>query len=168
MSSRPANGSLPTLSAALAFGAAGVAGVAGLGGSGLTVVFAPLGAAFVAGGLWRRSRPTLAIGCASLVCAAVFTGFVGTTPVRGLATVAAAFVAWDVGENAIALTEQLGPRADTWRLEALHAAATTAVATAGVGLVYVAFTAATGGQPSTAVLLLSVGAMALLAALRTY
>lgn len=168
MSPGAADDSVSTLSAGFTLGAAGVAGVAGLGGPGLTAAFAPLGTAFVAGGLWRRNRPALALGCASLVCAALFTGFVGTTPVRALVAVAAAFVSWGVGENAIALTEQLGSRADTRRLEVLHAAALTAVATAGVGLVYVAYTAATGGQPSTAVLLLSVGAMALLAALRTY
>lgn len=155
-------------SAGAALGAAGLAGVAAVGGSGWWVLLAPAGVALLAAGLRRPDRRLVTLGGASLACAAFVTGLAGGGPARLVVAVAAAFVAWDLGEHAITLGEQLGRRAATRRLEFLHAGATVGVATAAAGAAYVVFALSGGGRPVDALVLLLVGAMALLAALRWY
>ncbi|MGM0592409.1 MAG: DUF7519 family protein [Halobacteriota archaeon] len=49
-----------------------------------------------------------------------------------LAGAAASVVAWDLGEHAINVGEQLGRDASTWRGESVHAAASACVAGAGI------------------------------------
>ncbi|PCR90703.1 DUF7519 family protein [Natrinema ejinorense] len=154
------------ISSSLAVGAAGVAGVTGLGGAGWSILLAPLGVALVAGGLWRSDRRIVVGGCAALWCATLATGVAGGEPARIVLAVAATFVAWDFGERAITLGDQLGPRARTRRLELAHAAVTIAVATVGVGPVYLVFLFASGGQSVLTLVSLLIGATALLAALR--
>ena len=153
------------ISTGLAVGAAGVAAVTGLGGSGGWIGLAPLGAAVVAVGLWRGDRRLLTAGCGALFCAALVTGLSGVAPARVVLSVGATLVAWDVGEHAITVGEQLGRRATTWRLELLHAAGTLAVATVGVGVVSLLFVLGGGGQPLVALLCLLVGVVALLTAI---
>jgi hypothetical protein len=154
------------ISASIAVVAAGLAAVTGLGGSGWLVLLAPLGAGIVAGALWRGRVPLLAVGCACLIGAALATGLAGGAPVRLVLSVAATFVAWDLGEHAVTLGEQLGRRAVTARLEFLHAAGAITVATVGGGIAYLSFLLAGGGQPLVALLFLLVGSFALLTALR--
>lgn len=165
--STPTGGDGPTrISASLALASAGMAAVTALGGSGWWIFLAPTGAVLVATGLHLRVRHVLAAGCASLVAAALVTALGGGAPMRPVFAVAAALVAWDLGEHAIALGEQLGRRADTARLELLHAAGSVAVATAGAGTASLGFLLARGGRPELALVSLLFGVIALLTALR--
>lgn len=155
-------------SAAMSLGAAALAGLTAVGGFGWWVLLSPAGVGLLGVGLHHGSRRLLSAGAAALVLASVITGLAGGGPARLVVAVAAAAVAWDLGEHAIGLGEQLGRRADTRRLEFLHASAAVGVAAAAAGAVYVAFALSGGGRPLAALLLLLVGVMALLAAVRAH
>lgn len=152
----------------MSLGAAALAGLTAVGGFGWWVLLSPAGVGLLGVGLHHGSRRLLSAGAAALVLASVITGLAGGGPARLVVAVAAAAVAWDLGEHAIGLGEQLGPGAATHRLEYLHAATSVGVATAATGGSYLAFALAGGGQPVDAFVLLLGGAMALLVALRWY
>lgn len=151
---------------ALALSAAGLAilalafttTTAALGGFVATVV--------LAAGVTRGSRRLVDTAGGLFFVALLFAG-VGRGGIEALLLAAVASVlAWDTAENALSLGEHLGRETPTTRLELVHAAATLAVLVVGAGVVYVLRSAATGGQPITAVVLLLVGATALVAAMR--
>lgn len=131
---------------------------AALGGFVATVV--------LAAGVTRGSRRLVDTAGGLFFVALLFAGVGrGGTEALLLAAVAS-ILAWDTAENALSVGEHLGRETATTRLEFVHAAATLAVLVVGVGVVYVLRSAATGGQPITAVVLLLVGATALVAAMR--
>jgi hypothetical protein len=167
VSERGADHAPTRLGSALAVGAAGLAAVTGTGGSGGWVMLAPAGAVVVTGGLWRGDRRLVTAGCGALLCAALVTGLSGGAPARTVLAVAATMVAWDIGEHAVTLGDQLGRRANTWRLELLHAAVAVAVATGGVSVVSLSFLLGGGGHPLVALVALLVGSVALLTAIRS-
>lgn len=130
-------------------GLAGVAGV--LAGVGAAVTLpatttlraeAPLGllgAGLVALGLvpvregWARRLVSL--GTALLVCNVALSALVhGADALPLLAAFVASVLAWDVGEHAINVGEQLGAGARTWPVELGHAGATAGFGAAAAGV----------------------------------
>jgi hypothetical protein len=95
------------------------------------------------------------------------TGSSGGAPVRVVLSAATTLVAWDLGDHAVTLGDQLGRRATTWRLELLHAAGAIAVAAVGAGVGSLLFVGGAGGQPLGALVALLVGTVALLTVLRS-
>jgi hypothetical protein len=154
------------LSSALAASAAAVSAGAsaltstvglGLGGTGFLLV---------AVGLVRGRRRAVGLGAGGLFVGALAGGVVTGAPFLLLPGVIAAVLAWDLGEQAINVGEQLGREADTAQLEVTHAAASTVVGAGAGGLGYAIYLGASGGQPVTALVFLLLGAVALISALR--
>lgn len=106
------------------------------------------------------SRSLVKLGVGFVFCSVLLAGFFqSVNPDHLLGATAASVVAWNAGEQAIGLGEQLGRSATTWRLELVHVGATGLVAVAAVGGVYATRTVATGtpsfaGFTATAVALL--------------
>lgn len=112
-------------------------------------------------GVQRGSRLVHRLGSAALFAAVVLAGAAGLAPLPMLVAAGAAVVAWDAGEQGLGLGEQLGRKAATTRVQAVHTGATAAVGTL-VGVVgYAVYDVASAGQPTTAIVLL-VGAAILL------
>lgn len=150
---------LAASAAALSAGASALTSTLGLG----------LGAAgflLVAAGVVRDRRGAVALGAASLAVAALGGGVVTAAPYLLLPGVIASVLAWDFGEQAITVGDQLGREADTAQLEATHAAASTVVGVGAGGLGYAVYLGASGGQPVTALVFLLLGAVVLTSALR--
>ncbi|MFC7097717.1 DUF7519 family protein [Halobaculum marinum] len=157
----------PRLGVALASLAAGV-GAATLG-----LVSAPAGGVagvgllLVAAGTFVGSRRVLGYGAVSLVAALLVAGAVSTAGpgpmlVGGLATA----LAWDLGEHAIGLGEQLGRETDVRRNLATHAASSVAVGAVAGAVAFGVYVSAAGGQPVVALVFLLMGAVALVSAVR--
>lgn len=154
------------LSSALSITAAGIAagtsaltatlGLAG-GGAGFLVVLA---------GVLRGSRRAVTLGSATLLVAALAGGLVSGAPYLLLPGVMATVLAWDLGEQAINVGEQLGREAETTQLEVTHAAGSTLVAVGAGGLGYGIYLFSSGGQPMTALVFLLLAAVVLTSALR--
>lgn len=116
----------------------------------------------------RFARRLVSAGTAFLVVGTVASGLLrgtGLDPVPLLASLAAAVVAWDAGEQAIGLGEQLGRRARTWPVEAAHTAGTACVGGLGVGAAMLVQGVNVTDLPIEALLLLLAAAVALLVAL---
>lgn len=152
------------LSGGLAVGAGGVA-VAAAG----TPTAAPLGLAgvlLVGLGVLRGARAAVTWGALLAFAGVVLAGVGGAPPEALLVGTAAAVLAWDLGEQAVNVGEQLGRTASTRTGELVHAANSTLVAVAGVAVGYGLFLVAAGGQPVSALVVLLAAALALAAALR--
>ncbi|WP_435098362.1 DUF7519 family protein [Halarchaeum sp. P4] len=146
---------------------AGVVCVAVATTGGLYAVSAALaGTVGLALGVRRGRRRYLGFGTAALALAAVLLGAFGAGPLPALVTAAAALFAWDVGENAVSLGEQLGSRAETRDAELVHAAASAAVLTLSAAVVYAVALVGFGGRPVVALVGMLVGALLLVWTLR--
>jgi hypothetical protein len=117
-------------------------------------------------GLLTGGRRTLGAGGTLLVGGVLFAGVQGAGPETLLFGLLTAVLAWDVGEHAIGVGEQLGREADTRRVELVHAGASTFVGVVAAGIGYGAYLGATGGQPVTALVFLLLGAVILVSVLR--
>jgi hypothetical protein len=150
-----------TVSSVVAVGAAVVAAVA--------VAFSSILLAVVVGtvslllfvlGLLSGYRLAVGVGAGVLFFGLVMGATFGGTGVEVLLVgVVATILAWDVGENAINLGEQVSRTAPTVRAEALHVAASATVGAVGAGLAYATYTTATGGKPLTALFALLLGVL---------
>lgn len=152
------------LSAGLSLGAGGIV-VASTGasiGGGLGM----LGLVLLGLGVWRGSRTAVTAGAWAAIAGVVAAGMLGATPEPMLIGTAAAVLAWDLGEQAINVGEQLGRAARTRNAELVHAANSTLVAVVGVTVAYGLFLVASGGQPVTALVVLLAAALLIVAALR--
>ncbi|MFC4449117.1 DUF7519 family protein [Halorussus aquaticus] len=154
------------LSSALAVTAAGIAaGTSALTGSaGLAAGAA--GFLVVALGVFWGSRRAVTLGSTALLVAALVGGLALPTPYLLLPGVIAAVLAWDLGEQAITVGDQLGRETDTTQLEATHAAGSTVVAVGAGGLGYGIYLVSAGGKPVTALVFLLLAAVVLTSALR--
>lgn len=156
----------PTAGVATAAAAAGVTTAA----VGLFVASAgaagAIGFLLVVGGLLRASRGVLGAGVAALAVSVLLAGGAGAGPAPLLVGGVGTVLAWDFGDHALGLGEQLGRETDSTRNVAVHAAASVAVGAVAVGVVYGVYSAATGGQPVVALVFLLVGAVALAGAVR--
>lgn len=152
------------LSGGLAVGAGGLAVAAAA--SPAAAPFGVAGVVMLLFGVLRGSRRAVTAG-ALLVFGGVVAAGLGDAPAASLLVgTAAAVIAWDLGEHAINVGEQLGRAASTRNGELVHAANSTLVAVASVGLGYGLFLIAAGGQPMTALVVLLGAALLLAAALR--
>ena len=122
-----------------------------------------LGALGIRDGWGRRLVTT---GAAVVFVNVLTSGVVHGAPATALLAAAVATVlAWDFGEQAVNLTEQVGRDAETWTAELAHGAGSLAVGVAGVGLAVGFQTLAVTGLSLAVLALLLAGAVALMAAL---
>lgn len=129
----------------------------------VSLTAAGLGVAVLAAGLLGEgSRRRVSIGAGATLVGALLAG--GLAPVPAgllLPAVAAALVAWDVGQNAVGLGQQIGAGPRSGRAELLHVMASLAAATVVSGLSYAVYRLVGGGSPVTAIALLVGGAVLL-------
>lgn len=133
-----------------------------------TVGLAPavIGLGLLGVGLLTGRRGLVTLGAAGQLVGLFLTG-VETVPTASvLVGLAAALVAWDVGQYAVGLGEQIGRTAPTRRAELVHAGASAAIATSTAGIAYVLFVVAAGNQPTTALVALLCTAVLLVLVLR--
>lgn len=165
MRTAPVDRRPPRLGQVLAIGA-GLVGVAAAGvGSSVGGLGAAGGLLVLGGGLHVGSRRAVSVGALALLGGQLYAGLAGAPPAALLVGVAATTLAWDLGGVAIDLGAELGREAIAWRPQVVHAAGSLAVATTVSGVGYGVFLAALGGQTVTALLLLLLGGLALVAAL---
>lgn len=145
---------------------AGVVAAGALTPAGAGFPIAAAGLAVLGVALTRGSPALLGVGATVQFVGVLVGGLAGAPPEPVLVAAAGTVVAWDVGENALTLGDQLGRAARTDRAEVVHAAASAAVAAVGSGLAYLAFVGVDRGQPTLALVLLLLGAVLLAAALR--
>ncbi|WP_233274761.1 DUF7519 family protein [Haladaptatus cibarius] len=150
---------LAIIAASVALGASAFFGNVGLvGGS--------LGLVLVALGVVRGSRRLVTTGSFALLAGVLSGGLAAAPPELMIPGTMATVLAWDSGEQAINVGEQLGREADTRTLEIMHAAASTVVAISAGGVGYGMYLLGSGGQPMTALVFLLIAALALTSALR--
>lgn len=125
-----------------------------------------LATAMLAYGLHARSGRVLSVGVAMLVVALLLGGVLGTPTELLVIATGATILAWDVGDHALVVGEQLGRNARTERLVLVHAATSLAVAVVGSAVAYTVFRLVGGGRPLLAAVLLLLGATILVAVLR--
>lgn len=152
------------LSSGLSVGAGGVAVAAA--GTSLGGAIGSAGLVLLAVGAILGTRRAVTIGALTAFGGVVASGALGAGPEPTLIGTAAAVLAWDFGEQAINLGEQLGREARTRNAELVHAANSTLVGVVGVTIGYGLFLAAAGGQPVTALVVLLAAALLIAAALR--
>jgi hypothetical protein len=133
---------------------------------GVALVLCVVGTALVLVGIVRGSRGGVTVGCVGLLFGALAAGVQDAPTVVMLFSVTASVLAWDTGQTAIDLGEQLGRGADTRRLELTHLFGSVAVGTVTAVVGYLALQIGTGGQPVSVLLGLLVAALLLLAGLR--
>jgi hypothetical protein len=141
--------------------------------SGLVVAAGLIGVALVGAGLAPVPRVTIltprrfvSAGTAALVVCVVLGGLFGQPEALSLlAATAAVVVAWDAGDQAISLGEHVGRRARTWPVELGHAGATAAYGAVVVAATFGVTRLHVTNVPLLGLLLLLVGAVALLVAL---
>lgn len=136
--------------------------------SGLAIPFGLLGVVFLGVGLFvRGSRQYVSLGVTSLFVGVLIVGILGAaTPLMLLVSLVGLMVAWDVGQHAVTIGEQVGRTAPTRRGELIHAAGTSVVGILAAGFAYGTYQLGSQGQPALAVILLVVGVTALVWALR--
>jgi len=154
------------LSSALAISAAALA--AGTSALSATVALAGSlgGLALFAVGVVLGSRRGLTLGAGVLLLSALVGGLLSGAAYLLLPGVIATVLAWDFGEQAINVGEQLGRGADTTQLEVTHAAGSTVVGVGAGALGYGVYLVSSGGQPVTALVFLLLAVVVLTSALR--
>lgn len=142
--------------------------VAGLVAVVATAIAGPLGALVAAPGLLgvfvgvtRGSRRAVTVGSFVLFVGALAGPATGSESPAVLVAVAATVLAWDVGEHAINVGEQLGREADTRNGEVAHAAASTVIGAGAAALGYLLYVLTAGRKPLTALVLLLFAAIVL-------
>ncbi len=150
---------------ALALAAGALALAPGVSTVGAGVLVGAVGLLALFNGLLFARRGLVTLGSTLLVAGVLVAGVEGAPTLLVLSGVVAGVFAWDVGQNALELGEQLGREAETARVELLHAGTSAAVGLATAGLAYGVSLVGVGGRPVAAVVLLLFAAAALVAAL---
>lgn len=150
---------LSVIAASVALGTSALFGSVG-------ALFGLLGLLVIAVGVARGSRRLLTIGAFVLLVGILSGSLVSAPPELLLPGAIATVLAWDFGEQAINVGEQLGREANTQTLEIMHAASSTIVGIAAGALGYGVYLAGGGGQPVTALVFLLIAMLALTSALR--
>lgn len=145
--------------------AALVAALVGIIGVQMPVWAGITGVVIVVVGLVRVSRFTIQTGSVVLVTGVLLGGVAGGSAVGLLMAMVATIVSWDLGEHAITLGEQLGPAAQTARLELVHLAGSLGVGGLAAGVVTL-LASSGGGRPLSALVVLLIGIGVILVALR--
>ncbi|SIQ88917.1 hypothetical protein SAMN05421858_0703 [Haladaptatus litoreus] len=150
---------LAIIAASVALGTSAFFGNVGLVGGALGLVLVALGVV-------RGSRRLVTSGSFALLAGVLSGGLAAAPPELMIPGTMATVLAWDFGEQAINVGEQLGREADTQTLEIMHAAASTVIAISAGGVGYGMYLLGSGGQPMTALVFLLIAALALTSALR--
>ncbi|RDI73031.1 hypothetical protein DWB78_06050 [Halopelagius longus] len=156
----------PVLGSSLALVAATVALLSATLASQSAIAPAAAGVLLLGVGLYRASRRLVTLGSAALFVSVLLAGVRGAPPEPLLLAALGTVLAWDTADNALGVGEQLGRETDTSRLVVVHAATTLLVGVFGAAVCYAVYLAAGGGQPVSAVVLLLLGTVALVSALR--
>lgn len=159
----------PTVASSAGAVAAGM--IAALASAPFALLALPLGfggIAILAYGLFGSAdRTTVSIGTVGLFLSVIVAGGFGTPLEFLLLGMAATMVAWDLGQNAIGLGEQVGRHSKTTRSEAIHASISVLVAMLAAVVGYVVYHSAGGGRPVAALTAVLVGVVLLLWAIRS-
>ncbi|WP_336360978.1 DUF7519 family protein [Haladaptatus sp. ZSTT2] len=131
-----------------------------------TVLLALAGVLSIAIGILRGRRVAVTLGAGVLFVALLLAGVSGLSIPLTLFGIGATVLAWDVGENAIGLGEQLGRNAPTKRAQLVHAGGSVAVVALVGVLGYVVYLMAMTTNSLTALVLLLIGALVLTSVLR--
>lgn len=123
-----------------------------------------VGAIAIGGGCIAGRRRAVAVGAGLAFCGVVLAGLAGAGTGRLLIGVAAAVLAWDAGEGAITVGEQVGQ--EGLRAEVVHTLASAFVALGGTAGAYALFLIGGGGRPFAALAALLLAAIAIASALR--
>jgi hypothetical protein len=154
------------LSSGLSVAAAVLVLATAAAGGGSAVAVAALGVPLLGGAL-LFGRPGAIDLAGFLLLVAVCVAAIGGAPMPlVLLGTLGAVLAWDLANNAFSLGYQLGREAPTRRVEVMHAASSTGVGVFVAGVGVVLYRAGVEGLPSTAVLVMLVAALLLVAALR--
>ncbi|MFC7157948.1 hypothetical protein ACFQPA_21245 [Halomarina halobia] len=114
----------------------------------------------------RAARRLISAGFALVVVGTVFSATVGgASTLSLLGSLVAAVVAWDAGERAINLGDQLGTDARTWPVELAHSGATAAFGCVSVALALALSEANVTGVPLAGLALLLGAAVTLMVVL---
>ncbi|WP_275737195.1 hypothetical protein [Halorhabdus sp. SVX81] len=115
-------------------------------------------------GTARGSQRVLGLGALLQFAAVVVAGAASLSPGLLLVGILGAVLGWDIGEQSINVTRQLGSDATMVRSIVIHGAGSTFVGAVAMVLVYGTFLVSTGGQPLVAlVAFLGGGGLVLLA-----
>lgn len=117
-------------------------------------------------GVLTRSRRRVTLGTGVVLAGVVLASATAVGPAALVAATLLALLAWDAGRYGITVGEQLGRDAATARLELAHVAASAVVGTAGAAVAYGTFLLVDGGATNLAVVVLLVGVVLLLSAVR--
>ena len=131
-----------------------------------TTIVGGIGVLFLLLGVVRGWRRAVTWGAFVVFLGVVYAGLQNAAAEELLLATAGTVIAWDVGEQSINVGHQLGRSARTARGELVHAASSTVIGVITVGLGFVVYTLATGGQPLTALVILLGAAIALVTAVR--
>jgi len=154
------------LSAVVALAAAGVVAIAASVGSTAGGALAGVGVVALAPAVLVGYPRLVDVGALALLVGIALAGSGDAPELWVLVATVSAVVAWDAGQNAISLGEQLGRDANTARAEVAHSAATVAVGSTTAGVAYVVYLFAGGSRPLSGVVVLLVAVAILLGALR--
>lgn len=151
------------LSILLAFGAAFVAALTiSLSSVLLAVPIGGIALVLVGLGLVGGYRTPIGLGVGMLFFGLMFTGTFVDAGVEVLLTgTVACILAWDLGENAISVGQQLSRDSPTTRIELTHTLASVGVGVLGAGLVYAVYSLSSGGKPLPALVFMLLGAVVL-------
>ena len=151
--------------------AVGAALVAALTSAPFSILALPVGfggVAIVAGGLFLKgNRSWVTIGSAGLFLSALISGGFGTPIEILIVSMAATLLAWNLGQHAIGLGEQLGRNVETSRNEAIHGSAALIVSLLAAGLGYLVYSSVSGGKPVAALGVVLLGTVFLVWTIRT-
>lgn len=128
--------------------------------------FGALGTILMIGGLLSGSRLLVDLSGSVLALTVIVGGSLGVGPASISVAALAAVVAFDVGDHAHDLGQQVGRDTRTRRNELTHAGGSLFVGGIAGTIAYAVFFAMAGGQPTTALAFLLCGAIALVVALR--
>lgn len=125
------------------------------------------GVVILAVGLFvREERAWVTFGATGLFLSVLVSGIDGTAVELLLVSATGAAVAWDAGQHAVSLGEQLGRHTRTWRNEAFHVSSSVVVAMVAAALGYGVYSAVGGVVPVGAATLLAVAVVFLAWAVR--
>ena len=116
-------------------------------------------------GVSRGTPSSVSTGAFGLFLGSVVAGVDGAPTISVLVGVTCVVLAWDAGRNAISVGNHLGSEASTRRVEVVHLAGSFAVGAVTIGLGYGLFLAGPGAQSISALVLLVIAAVLLVAAL---
>lgn len=111
-----------------------------------------------AGVLTGRGR-LVSFGAIGLFACVVITGALGAPSLAVLIGAVATVVAWDSGQNAISLGQQLGQKSPARTIELVHTGATALVGAVAISAGYGIFLVARGGESSSAFFFLLLAAV---------